>query len=175
MKYREPSKIQNEAVERIYKYIKEIKETNSKPSHSREFSSLIKDKQSCCFQSKTKKCSFENSNSRIPGPGTYHVENSLIATDKKPSFGTSPKGQGIINQNNTLIIKGRDDELPGVGRYFGNPRTMKADNNQRNKSISFASNLQRNCMQTIAKTDEPGPGEYDIAGRKQIHYLHKGN
>ncbi len=129
-KYLPPRSLRTGPVDQIYKYIREIKElqraqkatgtaSSSRHKPPSQASGGSTASEWCCFRSRSKKCE-PAPDPGIPGPGTYASADSMGAAGRG-KFGTEKRALAIINQNNTIIIRTRETELPGVGQYFPSP------------------------------------------------------
>lgn len=142
--YQTPRKEQGNAVERIYKYIKEIKELNitRQPGNDSSVRSckgptsaqgvplpagFAASKPSCCFRSRTKKYTFP-SDAETPGPGSYNMCGSFLEDQHERqgnTFGKEKRSIDILYQNNAILIKTQEEGGPGVGEYFRSKFALK--------------------------------------------------
>ncbi len=123
--YQSPKRAQDNAVDKIYKYIKEIKELKQ-PETSVEapvqnepecFVTGTTNPSLCSFKSRTKKYEFPLVPD-VPGPGSYNMNCSFGERKRSNTFAREKRSIDIMSQNNTILIRTQEETVPGVGEYF---------------------------------------------------------
>jgi len=107
---------QSTVVDKIYKYLNEIKAMGN---HRKEIEkeSLQKKSYSYRWHRPERKCKEQLDDN--PGPGSYDTKDSLLSSNKALKFNAQGRDVTILNKDNNLLITTSNAEpTPGVGTYF---------------------------------------------------------